>query len=248
MVDALGFRKKIGIVVPSTNTIVGPESEALRPRGVTNHVSRLTIKQQPIEASEQGYLEHVQRMRDGIGPAIDQVMTCAPDHIIMSVAIEAFTGGVKGAAALQQELSKRAGVGVSMGSTAAVAALLKFGAKNIAVLTPHQPTGDETVRSYLEEAGFNIVRLKGLRCTSPFAIAELQPETIRKELVALDGDDIDAILQVGTNLAAGDVAAQAEIWFGKPVLAMNVVTYWDALRSCGIEDRVYGRGRVLEEF
>jgi maleate isomerase len=44
--DALAFRKKIGIVVPSTNnTIVGPECEALRPRGVTNHVARLTIKQ-----------------------------------------------------------------------------------------------------------------------------------------------------------------------------------------------------------
>ena len=41
--DALGYRKKIGIVVPSTNTVVGPESEALRPPGVTNHVARLTI-------------------------------------------------------------------------------------------------------------------------------------------------------------------------------------------------------------
>lgn len=248
MVDALGFRKKIGIVVPSTNTIVGPECEVLCPRGVTTHVARLTIKQQAIEASEQGYLAHVQRMRDGIGPAIDQVMTCAPHHVIMGVAIEAFTGGVAAADALQRELSQRAGVGVSMGSTAAAAALRKFGAKRIAVLTPHQPTGDETVRAYLEEAGFTIVRLKGLKCTSPFAIAEVQPDVVRKEFLALDGDDIDAILQVGTNLAAGGVAAQAELWLGKPVLAMNVVTYWDALRRCGIEDRVLGRGRVLEEF
>ncbi len=55
MVDALGYRKKIGIVVPSTNTIVGPECEALRPRGVTNHVARLTIKERPIQASEQAF-------------------------------------------------------------------------------------------------------------------------------------------------------------------------------------------------
>jgi maleate isomerase len=248
VVDALAFRKKIGIVVPSTNTIVGPECEALRPRGVTNHIARLTIQQAPIEASDEGYMAHVKRMRDGIGPAIDQVMTCAPHHIIMGVAIEAFMGGVKGGDALQAELSQRAGVGVSIGSTAAVAALNKFGAKNIAVLTPHQPKGDEIVRSYLEEAGFNVVRLKGLKCSSPFAIAEMQPAQIRQELIALNGDDVDAILQVGTNLAGGDVAAQAELWFGKPVLAMNVVTYWDALRRCGIEDRIYGRGRVLEEF
>ncbi len=246
--DALGYRKKIGIVVPSTNTVVGPESEALRPPGVTNHVARLTIQDRPIQSSNQGYLSHVQAMRDGIGPAIDQVMTCAPDHVIMAVAIEAFTGGVAGADALQKELSERAGVGVSMGSTAAVAALRSFKARRIAVLTPHQPKGDEIVRAYLTEAGFEIVRLIGLKCASPRAIAEVAPATLRKILRDIDGDDVDAILQVGTNLANGAVAAEAERWLEKPVLAMNVVTYWDALRRCGIKDHVRGCGRVLEEF
>ncbi len=246
--DALGYRKKIGIVVPSTNTIVGPECEALRPRGVTNHVARLTIKERPIQSSEQGFLAHVRAMREGIGPAIDQVMTCSPDAVIMGVAIEAFTGGVAAADALQKELSDRAGVRVAMGSTAAVAALGKFRAKRIAVLTPHQAKGDETVRAYLIEAGFEIVRLLGMKCASPFAIAEVQPPQLRKVLREIDGDDIDAILQVGTNLANAEVAAEAEHWFEKPVLAMNVITYWDALRNCGIEDRLYGFGRVLEEF
>lgn len=42
--DALAFREKIGIAVPSANSIVGPECEALRPPGVTNYVVWLTIK------------------------------------------------------------------------------------------------------------------------------------------------------------------------------------------------------------
>jgi maleate isomerase len=247
-VDALGYRGKIGIVVPSTNTVVGPECEALRPRGVTNHVARLTIKERPIESSEQGFLAHVAAMREGIGPAIDQVMTCGPDVVIMGVAIEAFTGGVASADALQKALSERARVRVAMGSIAAVAALRKFAATRIAVLTPHQPKGDETVRAYLTEAGFDIVRLLALKCTSPLAIAAVQPAQLRKSLREIDGDDIDAILQVGTNLANATVAAEAEQWLNKPVLAMNVITYWDALRNCGIDDRVYGCGRILEEF
>ena len=246
--DALGYRKKIGIVVPSTNTIVGPECEPLRPRGVTNHIARLTIQQKPIQASDSGYMAHVQAMRDGIAPAIDQVATLAPDHVIMGVAIEAFSGGVAAADALQRDLSTLAGVGVSMGSTAAVAALQRFKAKKIAVLTPHQPKGDETVRAYLQEAGFDVVKLTGLKCASPFAIAEVQPSTLRKVVRELDGSDVDAILQVGTNLAFGAVAAEGERWLEKPVLAMNVITYWDALRRSGIDDRVYGCGRILEEF
>jgi maleate isomerase len=246
--DALGYRKKIGIVVPSTNTIVGPECEPLRPRGVTNHVARLTLRQRPIEATEQGFMAHVQEMREGIGPAIDQVMTCAPDHVIMGVAIEAFSGGVQGADALQKALSERAGVGVSIGSTAAVAALRKFSAKRIAVLTPHQPKGDAIVHTYLTEAGFEIVRLFGMKCGSPFAIAEIQAPDLRRLLGELDSPDAEAILQVGTNLANAAIAAEAERWLEKPVLSMNVVTYWDALRHMGIEDRVYGWGRILEEF
>jgi maleate isomerase len=245
--DTLGFRKRIGIVVPSTNTTVQPECEMMRPRGVTNHTGRSTIKERPLN-TEQAFYEHMQAMREGTGTAIDQIMTTGVDHLILGIALETFWGGVAAADKMQQELAARAGVGVSMGSTAAVAALRKFGARKIAVLTPHQPRGDEIVRTYLAEAGFDIVRLKGLACASPRVIAQVPVEVIRNALRELDGGDVDALLQVGTALPTVAVAAEAERWCGKPVLAINTVTYWDALRRCGIEDRVYGCGRILEEF
>jgi maleate isomerase len=166
----------------------------------------------------------------------------------MGVALEAFWGGVAAADELQRELADRAGVGVSMGSTATVAALQRFGAKSIAVLTPHQPRGDEQVRRYFEEAGFSIKRLIGLKCPSPVQIAHTTRQQVVDSLHTLNGDDVDALVQVGTNLAAIGVCAEAERSFGKPVLAINAITYWDALRRCGIEDRIYGCGRTLEEF
>jgi maleate isomerase len=245
--DQLGYRGRIAIVVPSTNTSCQPESEMLRPRGVTNHVGRISIKERPL-TSEQAFMEHVQAMRDGMRDAIDQVITCQPTHVIMGVALEAFWGGVAAADALQAELTERAGVGVSMGSTATVAALRRYGATRIAVLTPHQPRGDEQVRRYFEEAGFTIPRLTGLKCASPVMIAHTTRQQVVDALRALDGDDVDAIVQVGTNLAAIDTCAEAERWLGKPVLAINAVTYWDALRRSGIDDAVNGHGSVLERF
>ena len=135
-----------------------------------------------------------------------------------------------------------------MGSTASVAALKAFGAKRIAVLTPHQPRGDEMVRLYMEQAGYEVVRLTGLKCASPKLIAHVQPAEVRAALRALDGNDVDAILQVGTNLAGMAVAAEAERWLGKPVLSMNAITYWHALRALGVTDRIVGHGRILEEY
>lgn len=247
MTDQLGPRGRIAIVVPSTNTSCQPESEMLRPIGVTNHIARISIKERPLD-TEQAFMEHVQAMRDGMRIAIDQVMTCQPTHVIMGVALEAFWGGVKAADALQEELTARAGVGVSMGSTATVAALHRHGARRIAVLTPHQKRGDDQVRIYFEEAGFSIPRLIGLKCPSPVQIAHTTRAQVIAALRSLDGDDIDAIVQVGTNLAAISLCAEAERWLGKPVLAINAVTYWDALRRSGVDDRVMGHGSTLERF
>ena len=41
MRDVLGWRAKFGVLGPSTNTIVQPDFEMMRPPGVTNHYSRI---------------------------------------------------------------------------------------------------------------------------------------------------------------------------------------------------------------
>ena len=186
MPDTLGYRKRIGIIVPSTNTTVGPECELFRVPGVTCHTGRVTIKERPLN-TEEAFFEHMTMMREGMGTAIDQIMTGGLDHLIVGIALESFWGGVVAADKLQAELAERAGVGLTVGSTAAVAALKQFGAHRIAVLTPHQPRGDEMVRAYMTEAGFEVVRLKGLACKSPRLIAQVPLADIRAALRELDG-------------------------------------------------------------
>jgi maleate isomerase len=67
-------------------------------------------------------------------------------------------------------------------------------------------------------------------------------------IAELDGDDVDAIVQVGTNLSMVDLAAEYEAKLGKPVIAINTATYWHALRAQGITDKIEGMGRLLAEF
>jgi len=58
---------------------------------------------------------------------------------------------------------------------------------------------------------------------------------------------VEAIVQCGTNLAFARVAGLAEFWLEKPVIAINTATWWWALRSNGIDDKVSGYGRLLED-
>ena len=243
--DALGYRLKVGVVMPSTNTIVQPETDAVHVDGVTYHVGRIPISNKKI--STDNFLDHVAAMRAGIETATDQVKTAGIDCLVMAVALEAFWGGVAQSEAMKEQLAEYAGVPVLLGSDAVASALDAFGAKSIAVLTPHMPKGDDEIRKWLEEKGFTVKRLKGLQCASPRAIAQVPQHQIRQELEALNGDDVDALVQVGTNLAGAAVAADLEKQIGKPVISINTVSAWAALRTSGIADRVTGRGRILEE-
>lgn len=243
--DCLGYRLKVGVVVPSTNTTVQPETDALRLPGVTYHVGRIPITDRKITSDS--FLDHVAAMRAGIESACAQVMTAGVQALIMGVALEAFWGGLKGSAELRARLEGLYGVPVILGSEAVRAALAAFGAKRIAVLTPHMPKGDAEVRAWLEEAGFAVAGLTGLQCASPTAIAHVSQARIREALKALDGPDVDALVQVGTNLAGAAVCAEAERWLGKPALSINTVSAWAALRGAGIGDRIVGCGRIFEE-
>jgi maleate isomerase len=248
MTDALGWRKKFGVIAPSTNTIVQPEYDGMRPRGVTNHFSRIWIPDDPVESDDDfnRLMENIRRETDS---AIERVMTCEPDYMVMGMSSETFWGGLAASIALRERVEALSGLRVAMGSDACQAALKCYGdIRRIAVVTPYWPVGDENVRRFFTDCGFEVVRLTGLKCRSPVQIAHVQEETLRDALVALDGDDVEALVQVGTNLAMARLAGAAETMLNKPVLAINTATYWYALRANGIDDAVEGFGSLLSDY
>jgi maleate isomerase len=91
------------------------------------------------------------------------------------------------------------------------------------------------------------VNLLGLKCRSPVLIAHESKQTLRDAIARVNRGKVDAVVQVGTNLAMAEVASRAESWLGKPVIAINTATYWYALRQYGIKDKVQGWGSLLSE-
>ncbi|MGH7109814.1 MAG: maleate cis-trans isomerase family protein [Stellaceae bacterium] len=246
MADALGWRLKFGVIAPSTNTIVQPEFDAMRPRGVTNHFARIHIPNDPLKGDED-FTRLIDNVRRELLFAVDRVMTCEPDHLIMGMSSETFWGGLEGSERLKERIAARAGVAVTMGSDAARQALERLGVRRLGVVTPYMPVADAEVRRFLTDCGFAVVRLIGLKCASPVAIAHVSEHELRDAVLAVDGPEVEAVVQVGTNLAMARLAGLAEFWLGKPVVAINTATYWRALRSNGIADRIDGFGALLRD-
>ena len=245
--DVLGWRRKFGVMAPSTNTIVQPDFDDMRPIGVTNHYSRIFTPN--VKAlSNETFSAGIGTIGSNVMDAIRSVVTCEPDYLVMGISALSFFGGVKGGDTFAKRISDETGLGVTIGSHATAAAIAALGGiKRIAVLTPYWPVMNAEVVRYFGEAGTTVVRDIALQCASWTGIAAATPAECRDAIRRLDGDDVDAIVQVGTNLSMVRLAAAAELWLGKPVIAINTATYWHALRANGIGDQIAGFGRLLEE-
>lgn len=244
MPDAVGYRIKFGVIVPSTNTVVEADYNRMAPPGVTFHTGRMYIEAPALD-SDAAFEAVIAQIRASLQTAVRDVLTCKPDALIMGMSAETFWGGVDGNAKFIARVRAQSGLEVSTGASACKAALDLHGVRRIAVFSPYQPIADAQVNRYFEEAGFEVVRFKGLRCPSATAIAEVTEEPLRRVLREIDGRDVEAIVQVGTNLSMVGLADEAERWLGKPVLAINAVTLWHALRANGVTDRLRGFGSLL---
>jgi maleate isomerase len=247
MPDALASRLKFGVIAPATNTIVQPEYDAMRPRGVTNQMARVVIPDSPV-GTESEFAAMMSQVRGSIEASLDAAMACSPGAVVCGMNAETFWEGVLDANAVQAHLESRAGVKVILGMQACLAAIQRYGGiRRISIITPYMPSGDAQVRRSFTDSGFEVINLLGLKCNSPLLMAHEPPERLRRAVREVDDSSVELILQVGTNLAFAGVAAEAERWLGKPVLAVNTCTYWHALRSCGIEDKLEGFGSLLTE-
>jgi maleate isomerase len=245
--DALGYRKKFGVIIPSTNTIVEADFHRMSVPGVTPNVSRIHIRNQDL-SSDAKFEELLLQIRDEIAYAIERVLTCEPDAMVMGMSAETFWDGLEG----NREFTKRIedlsqGLSVATGAEACEKALNCFGAKRIGVVTPYQPIGDKNVVRFFSDIGFEVVAIKGLRCPTAVAIAHVSEDELRDALMEVDSNDVDALVQCGTNLSMVSLADEAERWLKKPVIAINAATWWLALRNNEINDKVYGCGRLLRE-
>lgn len=248
MRDILAPRQRLAIIAPSTNTIVETEMADMRPRGVANHFAGILVKNEHVGGSD-AFAQLMHNIRMAMDAAVENVMTAEPDRLILGISSESFWGGLEASRQLDRDMRKLTGeVPVTSAGEAITVALREvYGARRIAILTPYMEVGDDEVRGFFQESGFDVVGMQGLRCTSPTAIAQVPPERMRRAVLELNELDAECTVQLGTNLPFARLAGEAEFWLGKPVLAINTVLYWRALRCSGILDPVDGFGSLLAE-
>ncbi len=244
--DALGWKCKFAVVAPSTNTIVQPDMDNLRIKGVTNHYGRIHIPNMKVR-NDKEFVELVEAIGATLYEAVDRCVTCEPDYLIMGMSALMFWGGRSESEKRMEALSKHCRLRVSAGSFACEAALKLYEVKRIAVISPYWPISDKNVTLFFEDCGFIVKKFRGLKCSSPVAIAHVQPDELRRHVMEMNDDSIDAFVQVGTNLSMIDICNEMSQELKKPMFPINGATYWHALRSNGLKDQFDGYGPLFRD-
>ncbi len=249
MENYVGHRARIGVIIPSTNTSVEYDCQRIIPRGVSWHTARFWIEH-PDLSSDENFIKFLELLRGQIGFALRDVLTCNVEHIMMGMSAETFWGGIEGNDQFIKRIQDQIGdIKLTTGANAVIAALEAYGGiRKVSVLTPYQSIGDKNVIRFFEESGYEVKKVVGLRAENAHDAIARTPESKVCQLVKeVDGDDVDAIIQVGTNLSTSGLFPTLEKFLGKPCLPINVATVWHALRSVGIHDKFDNMGRLLEE-
>src|SRR5262245_47671793 len=149
MPDALGYRAKLGVLVPSTNTIVEPDFYAMAPPGVTIHTARIFVPSARMD-DDASFEALIERSGDATSRAIADVVTCEPTYLVLGMSSESFWNGRQGNEALQHRVQNLCGLRLATGASAIERALAVLGVRRISMLSPYQPIADTRMRAFIE--------------------------------------------------------------------------------------------------
>ncbi|MCL9781595.1 hypothetical protein M9194_09170 [Vibrio sp. S4M6] len=255
--DPLHSNKKFGLIVPATNTTMEKEIwsilvdnhnvESLR--GIGFHTSNVLTPKPEIN-NEQDIERYKTSFLAGLQDAINIAKLSEPDHLILGMSLEHILYGIDQVSTPIDSAIATTDMSWSTCHQAIDRALKQYRAKNIGIITPFEAQGNASARKMFQDLGYNVVADVGLACGNTQHIAHI-PDSLKQSailgLLDAKGNKLDAIVQCGTNMSFVNLAEQFESSIGVPLLSINAVVLWHALRSNGILDKLINASRIFRD-
>jgi maleate cis-trans isomerase len=238
----MASRKRIGLLVPSTNTTCEADFQLVLPRAFTVHGQRLWLTNDAL--GEDGVL----RMNAEIETGARYLATANVHAISYGCTTGSFFKGPGWDREMVELIERTAGVPGVATSPSVVAALRALGARRISVATPYPEWNNERLRAYLVAHGFEVLSLdaephaaragnQGINDQDPALIADFASRACRP--------DADALLCSCTAWRSVEAAEEIERRTGTPVVTSNQASIWMTLRRLGHTAPIPGFGRLL---
>ncbi len=237
----MGWRARLGFLIPPGNPTIEPEIAAMTPRGVSAHFSRMVAH--GAVGSHHGQEQRNRSQIEHIDASAESLAQVKPDVMILAHAATSYTLGRYGEAELMNRLRNKYGVPVSTAFGSVVAALIALGIKRVALGTPYSEEMTLKGKALLEEHGFAVVRYQTLDNVTN--IYDETPERAYRLGRSVDTPDAQAVYLSGVGMPTVSIVETLEGDLAKPVISATSASFWQALRLAGVREAVPGFGRLL---
>lgn len=232
-----GKKGRIGLIVPSNNTVVEREFNRLLPEDFVVVATRMT--------NTRSEKEDLERMASQAERGAAELATAQVDVVAFACTAGSFMNGPEWERELQRKLEAAAGCPVVTTSEAFVEALRALGLRRVVVATPYSDEINELERRYIEAQAIAVQEIRGLQILQSVEIGHCSPEQARELVLQMDHESSDGAFVSCTNFRTVDVIDELETAIGKPVVSSNQATFWKCLQVLGYDQPVTGAGRLL---
>ncbi len=233
-----GTRARIGVLVPSANTITEAEFNALKPEGVSIHAARLFITHPTVE--------NLARMNDDTEMAAKQITTAKPSIVTFACTTGSLLEGTGWDTKLIDRIEKITQVPATTTATSVIRAFQELGIRKVSVGTPYNEELNRREADFFENSGIKVLKMKGLDLGE--SMAQISLEEVKDLAREVNRPDADAVFLSCTNLKALPVLDSLEKELGKYVFSSNIANFWDVMRMLRIKEPIKGRGKLLERI
>ena len=240
----LGWRARIGVLLPPGNPTVEPELYRMTPHGVSIHFARLDSSSSSSAPGAHGGMEdRTQAYLDSLPAVAPALGAVNPAVVVLAFTAASYSHGFAREHVLADRIASLTGSRALTAAQAIFAALQHLGVKKLALGTPYPESISALGRAYWEAAGLRVVgyaRLSGVE-----NIYDESEERAYRLARQADVPEADAVLLSGTGLPTVGILEVLERDLGKPVVSSNQASLWRALRMAGVREPVAGFGRLL---
>ena len=214
---------RLGLMLPSVNTVSEPEFNAGTPADVSVHTARMFAR----GTSEASVREMI---ADEVPRAARDVGSTRPDVVVLACTAVGAVLGAEGEARLVGEIEERVAAPVVSMNLSVREVLARTGARRVAVLTPYPDDVTQRVAEGLRADGFEVPVTASMGYPDAFPIAAIDAD----QLIAFVQDhvspgDVDALFLSCGNLRVLEARERLEEQYGVPVVASNLATLEMAL-------------------
>ena len=237
----IGWRARLGFLVPPGNPTVETEMIELAPAGVSVHFQRMVARGVP--GAPDGQSERNQMMLDHIDESVEMLAMVKPDVIVIAHTATSYHLGREREADLLGRLSVVTGTRVTTAFASVAAALQRLGVRRIALGAPYARETMLQGKAHLEANGFEVVSFDNLP-----GVTNIYDETAERAYRLarhIDTEAAEAVFLTGTGLPTLPVLEALEQDLGKPVISSASAMMWHALRLAGVRQPIARYGRLL---